>query len=132
MMTIRARVTAPATTRGTYTRNETHSLTLGFKARARVGDVDRAGRMPTFERQFRGIDATENARSGVLEAWWSGCQSFRASKGKTRGRAMVLSVMMSAVARARAEGKPRSRARGIIKEGDVCDMGGFLGGKDGV
>lgn len=30
MMTIRARVTAPATTRGTYTRNETHGSKIGM------------------------------------------------------------------------------------------------------
>lgn len=90
-----------------------------------MGDVDRAGGLPTFERRFRGIDATGNDRLGVVKARRSGSQSFRASKGKTREDAMVLRVLMSRVARARAEGKPRSRARGMMKEGDVYDMGGL-------
>lgn len=55
-----------------------------------MGDVDRAGKMRTFARRFRGFDATENARSGVLEARRNTSQSFRASKGKTRARTMVL------------------------------------------
>ena len=84
---------------------------MWIQSARRVGDVDRAGEMRTRRRRLRGVDGTENDGSGIVDARCEGYQSFRASEGKTRGDAMVLRATTSRVARARAEGKSRSRAR---------------------
>lgn len=111
------------------TRNETHSSMWiqSASTRGRRGQSWQDADVCATVSRYRRDGNAPFGRCGGGTWWWS--EFPCAERGRRGEDAMVLRVMMSRVARARAEGKPRSRARGRIKEDDVYVWGGFWASK---